>query len=255
MTATSSHVPPRDDADRSPADTAAGAATMRSDARRNRDRIVAVARRLFAERGLDVPMATVARHAGVGVATLYRRFPTRDDLVQQVFAEQFARCAADVDAATQDPDPWRGFVTAVTRVCQTQAVDRGFSAAFLASVPRAGDATAIGRERDRVFASLAGLVARAQASGALRPDVTLDDLALVVMANDGVVAAAADPTGSASRRLVAVLLGGFRAAPGATPLPPSAGPTLGALISGTPAREVSAPRPPRPAASRPPWSR
>lgn len=195
-------------------------------------------------------MATVARHAGVGVATLYRRFATREDLVEQVFAEQFARCAADVDAATQDPDPWRGFTTAVTKVCETQAVDPGFSAAFLASVPRAGDVSAVGRERDRVFAALAGLVRRAQAAGRLRADVTLDDLALVVMANDGVVAAAQDPTGATSRRLVTLLLDGFRA-PGTAPLPPHAGLGLGALVSGPPTRP--APRGRR--ASLPPSSR
>ncbi|TDV40656.1 TetR/AcrR family transcriptional regulator [Actinophytocola oryzae] len=83
---------------------------MRVDALRNRDRIHEVARTLFAERGTEVPMAAVARHAGV--VTLYRRFPTKEALVTEVFTDQFATCVSVVDDALADRDPWRGFSTA-----------------------------------------------------------------------------------------------------------------------------------------------
>jgi AcrR family transcriptional regulator len=116
-------------------------AGLRADARQNRDRIVEVARALFAERGLDVPMAAIARRAGVGVATLYRRFPTKESLVAEVFADQFAACVSVVDEALADPDPWRGFCTLVEKVCAMQAVDRGFSAAVVASLPRPSTST------------------------------------------------------------------------------------------------------------------
>ncbi|GAA1736777.1 TetR/AcrR family transcriptional regulator [Isoptericola hypogeus] len=195
---------------------------LRSDARQNRDRIVEAARRLFAARGVDVPVATVARHAGVGVATLYRRFPTREALVEQAFAEEFAACTAAVRRAAADPDPWQGFATAVGKVCEMQSVDRGFGAAFLAALPQSPH---LAQERDQVFAVLGDLVRRAQAAGSLRPDFTLDDLALVVMANSGIVAAAPEGARRASRRLVGYLLSGFRA-DGLEPIPPAAGPGL-----------------------------
>src|SRR5688572_30625533 len=105
---------------------------MRADARENRARVLTVARELFAERGLDVPMAAIARRAGVGIATLYRRFPTKESLVREAFTEQFALCQAVIDEALTDPDPWRGFCTVIEKVCLLQASDRGFTAAFVA---------------------------------------------------------------------------------------------------------------------------
>ena len=73
--------------------------SLRSDARHNRDRIIAAARAAFAEGGLDVPMREIARRAGVGIATLYRRFPTSRDLVTAVFEDRFATCMNEIDRA------------------------------------------------------------------------------------------------------------------------------------------------------------
>src|SRR5690349_22550187 len=98
---------------------------MRADARENRARVLAVARQLVATRGLDVPMAAIARRAGVGVATLYRRFPTREALITEVFSDQLTHCVSVVDDALADPDPRRGFRTAIERVCAMQVADRG----------------------------------------------------------------------------------------------------------------------------------
>ncbi|TMR93984.1 TetR/AcrR family transcriptional regulator [Nonomuraea basaltis] len=194
------------------------AAGLRADARQNRDRIVEVARELFADHGLDVPMAAIARHSHVGVATLYRRFPTKASLVTEVFADQFKACVSVVDDALADPDPWRGFCTAIEKVCTMQAADRGFSTAFIAAFP---DAVDVEQERYRAIQGFAELTRRAKATGRLRADFAQDDLALLLMANGGIITESTEAALAASRRLVAYMLSAFRAEQ-AEPLPPPA---------------------------------
>jgi AcrR family transcriptional regulator len=193
-------------------------APLRRDARRNRDRIIEVAHDLFAHRGLDVPMAAVARHAGVGMATLYRRFPTKEALVGEVFAHQFEACLAVVDDALNDPDAWRGFVTVLEKVGEMQACDRGFSAAVAATFPAVADISA---KRSQVVRRFAELADRAKAEGRLRADFAVSDLALVLMANDGITTDSPEVTRVASRRLIAYLLDSFRAGTAGS-LPPPA---------------------------------
>jgi len=187
---------------------------MRADARENRARVLAVARELFAERGLEVPMAAIARRAGVGVATLYRRFPTKEALVVEAFTEQFAHCQAMIDDALKDPDAWRGFCTVIEKVCLLQASDRGFTAAFTASFPDLHSEV-----RDRTWEDFAALVQRAKDSGQLRADFSPHDLTLVLMANSGLAGVPAEVATAASRRLVAYLLESFRAGTDALPPP------------------------------------
>jgi len=186
---------------------------LRADASANRARVLTVARELFAERGLDVPMAAIARRAGVGVATLYRRFPTKDSLVLEAFTEQFSVCQAVIEEALTDPDPWRGFCTVIEKVCLLQATDRGFTAAFVASFPDLHSEV-----RDRTWQGFAALVQRAKDSGQLRADFSPHDLTLVLMANGGLAGVPVEVTMAASRRLVAYLLEAFRT--GTDELPP-----------------------------------
>lgn len=194
------------------------ARSLRSDAQLNRDRIVEVAIALFAERGPEVSMASIARHAGVGVATLYRRFPTKESLVSEVFADQFMTCLATVEEALTDPDPWQGFCWVVEKVCVMQAVNRGFASAFLAAFPEAVD---VARVRDQAVAGFTELVRRAQRTGQLRADFAPGDLPLLLMANAGIVAESPEATAAASRRLVGFLLDSFRADRSVPmPLPP-----------------------------------
>ncbi|GAB3003671.1 TetR/AcrR family transcriptional regulator [Saccharothrix stipae] len=187
---------------------------LRVDARENRDRILATAREAFAADGLDVSMTEIARRAGVGVATLYRRFPTKEALVTEVFADQLEACTAEVHRAAEDPDPWRGFCRVVAGLCDMQARDRGFSAAFLTAFP---DAVPVDEKRASAEEVFAGLVSRAKAAGRLRPDFTTDDLTLVLMANNGLVTDSVDAAVAAARRLVAYFLQAFQAR---DPLPP-----------------------------------
>ncbi|WP_211127517.1 TetR/AcrR family transcriptional regulator [Streptomyces yatensis] len=205
---------------------------LRSDAESNRLRILQTARALFVSRGIDAPMATIARHAGVAVATLYRRFPTREALITAVFCDEFAACSAIVDDALADEDAWRGFRRTIESVCASQAHDREFNEAFLASFP---DAAGFERERLRIEDGFAEVVRRAKAAGRLRQDFDVSDLTLVFLANRGVIGDAATAP-AASRRLVAHLLRSFEAerAEPARPLPPPAAPGLGRLY---PARE------------------
>ncbi|WP_320774366.1 helix-turn-helix domain-containing protein [Streptomyces sp. CRN 30] len=201
-------------------------AGLRADARRNRRRILAAAREVFAEHGIDAPMATVARRAGVGVATLYRRFPTRDDLVDAAFAHQLDTCARVLAEAVADPDPWHGFQRLFETICRLQQEERGFPAAFVAAFPdRSKDHT---RARALAERQLMTLIRRAQAAGALRSDFHPSDLGVVLLAHCGLVTALPGD-GAASRRLVAYLLEAFRAHPARGALPPPSGLRLDSL--------------------------
>jgi len=200
-----------------PADsgTAPDERELRADARINRERILAAARAAFAAHGIDVPVAAIARRAGVGVATLYRRFPTRDALVAAAFAEQLEECAGILDEALDDADAWRALCRVLEKVCAMQAVDRGFTAAFLSRFP---DDAAFERRRLRAQQSLADLVERAKATGRLRADFDPGDITLLLLANSGVAGQEPEVAASASRRLVGYLLQSLRAET-AAPLP------------------------------------
>ena len=99
--------------------------------------MLSAAREVFAEQGLDASTNEIARRAGVGVATLFRRFPTRDDLVGAAFADKMSAYAAAIDDALADSDPWHGFCGFIERVCQMQADDRGFADVLTMTFPTA----------------------------------------------------------------------------------------------------------------------
>jgi AcrR family transcriptional regulator len=194
---------------------------LRSDAERNRDRILDAARRLYATDGLGVSMAAVARAAGVGIATLFRRFPGQDDLIAAVFADRMAVYGDAVTTALADPDPWRGFTGYVETVCAMQAEDRGFAEVLTMTFPAV---KAIEARRDRAYGQFVELIAKAKAGGRLRADFVPEDLPLLLMANAGVIAVTGDAAPDAWRRLVGYLIQAF-AAPDPDPLPPAPSPT------------------------------
>ncbi|MFD9492172.1 TetR/AcrR family transcriptional regulator [Streptomyces sp. NPDC060005] len=193
----------------------------RSDARDNRARILETARAVFGEEGLATPLREVARQAGVGPATLYRHFPTKQALIVDAFAEQRGACHAAVRDALADPDAWRGFRTLIERICELHAHSRGFADAFMATFPEAMDFAA---DRERTLRAVADLSRRAQKTGLLRPGFVVDDLVLMLMAHRGLQDAPQAARYAASRRFAAYVIEAFRAAPetGApTPLPPA----------------------------------
>jgi AcrR family transcriptional regulator len=191
------------------------APALRVDAERNRCRIVDAARAVFAEQGLDASMNEVARRAGVGVATLFRRFPTRDDLITATFAEKMTAYANAIDDALADSDPWHGFCTYIERVCEMQAADRGFTDVLTLTFPTA---KAFEAERNRSAAGFAELIERAKTAGRLRDDFAHQDLPIMLMANAGVVTGTRDAAPDAWRRLVGYLLQAFEIE-NAEPLP------------------------------------
>ncbi|WP_243081924.1 TetR/AcrR family transcriptional regulator [Streptomyces sp. 891-h] len=215
---------------------------VRSDARDNRARILDAARAVFAEEGLVAPMREVARHAGVGPATLYRHFPTKRALITETFAEQRRTCHTIVRDALADSDPWRGFRHLVEQICELHAHSRGFADAFMTAFPEAMDFYA---DRERAVRAVAELAHRAQKAGRLRPGFVVDDLLLMLMAHRGVQDVPRAARLAASRRFAAYLIEAFRAVP-ENAVPESAVPGDAAREGAAPETGASPPLPPAP---------
>ncbi|MGW6505067.1 TetR/AcrR family transcriptional regulator [Nonomuraea angiospora] len=187
---------------------------LRRDAQRNRDLLVTAARELFAARGLDVPLDEIARTAGVSSGTLYNHFPSRDDLVDAVFADRTATVVQISEHALSMPDAWDGLVHFLERVCELQAADRGYNDLVSHRGPQptpAGDPA-------RGYAMMSRIIERAHEAGVLRPDCTLEDMVFVTWGIARTVEATAAVRPEVWRRHLALILDGFRA-PAAHPLP------------------------------------
>lgn len=185
----------------------------RADALRNRAALVGAAAAVMGRRGLDAPLDEIASVAGVGNATLYRHFPTRRALVQAVFAEQMARYAAAVERALEEPDPFQGVRGYLAELCALQAENRA-----LADLVVSAEYT--DETRPTALAHLSLLLERARAAGRLRADFAIEDVALLLRANSGVVRHTGESAPAASARLVALLLDGLDAAATEPPPPP-----------------------------------
>ncbi|MFD7389265.1 TetR/AcrR family transcriptional regulator [Streptomyces sp. NPDC059852] len=195
--------------------------TARSDARDNRARILDAARAVFGEEGLSAPMREVARHAGVGPATLYRHFPAKQALIAEAFAEQRRACHAAIRDALSAPDAWHGFRSLIERICELHAHSRGFADAFMTAFPEAMDFVA---DREQTLRAVGELARRAQVTGELRPGFVVDDLILMLMAHRGLQGTPRATRATASRRFAAYVIEAFRAASetgASTPLPPA----------------------------------
>lgn len=182
----------------------------RADALRNRDRILEVAREALNDKGLDVPVATIARLAGLGTATVYRHFPTRHELIVAAFTEQMHSCAALITAAAELPDPWEGFCAAVAGVCRLQREDRAFTAAFLSAYPAELD---LRSEQTAAFEAFADLVQRAENANRLRPDFTPADLISLLITHDALLGSFPGEPIAASERFLAVILSAWSTTP------------------------------------------
>jgi AcrR family transcriptional regulator len=181
---------------------------LRADAARNRARLVAAAKDVFAERGLDATMDEVARRAGVGVGTAYRRFRNRDDLIAALFEERLDDYMRLLDDALADSDPWAGLSGFLEGSMEMQAEDRGFKDLLLQS--------AEGRERVRLFRArirplVRELVRRARDAGELRADVVEDDVLLVSLMTGAISEFSAGVEPQLWRRALALQLDGLRA--------------------------------------------
>ncbi|HKO29122.1 MAG TPA: helix-turn-helix domain-containing protein, partial [Solirubrobacteraceae bacterium] len=106
--------------------TKTSARPLRKDAERNRQRILDAARELFAQEGLGVTLNDIAHHAGVGVGTVYRRFPEKTQLIEELFEQQVSELVGLMEEALEDPDPWLGLTGFLRRNLELQARDRAF---------------------------------------------------------------------------------------------------------------------------------
>jgi len=152
---------------------------IRADAARNRARILEAAAEVFAERGLEASTAEVARRAGVGEATLYRRFPSRDDLVLAIVQTQMDEVAAAAEECLRDPDPWRGLERFMHEMIARRVSDVGALDAVKAHCMASPE---LGAHRRRVLDATSALVRRGQEAGVVREDLTGTDLSFLLTA-------------------------------------------------------------------------
>ena len=186
----------------------------RADARRNREAVIAAAKQLFAERGLDAQMPDVAKAANVGVGTVYRHFATKDDLIAAMAAERFERMADKAREALEADDAWESFCDFIRFCAQIQADDRGLCE-VMGSRPevmgQAAEAAGLPGLSNR-------LVKRAQRAGVLRRDLSWEDVPMIACGLGRVTDMTVGPALGRWPRLVEIILDGLRA-PGTRKLP------------------------------------
>ena len=202
---------------------------LRADATRNRDAILAAAKEMFAERGIEASLEEIAARAGVGIATLYRRFPSRQHLVAAALVDKVAQYADAAETALAIPDPWVGFCSYVRTICELQARDRGLADLLSMTLPADED---VERLRRTAHDHVARLIERAKTAGKLRDDFVSEDLLILLIANAALVHVTRAEAPAASRRLVALVLDAFgRVDAPSLPAPPSTAEMSSAMCS------------------------
>lgn len=193
------------------ATTKAATRPLRRDAERNRLLILSAARAVFARRGLDASLDEVAREAGLGVGTVYRRFPNRDALIDALLADGIASIERIVEQAVAEPRAWDGLHHFMSSMLELQARDKGLRdvMAFRRVPEREHDVV-----RDEIKPALYALVERAKAQGDLRGELTPTDVAVLEVAALGMVEFTAPAGPDVWRRYLAIMMDGMSARPG-----------------------------------------
>lgn len=182
----------------------AAARPLRADAQRNHERLVEAARAAFAARGSEASTEEIARAAGVGVGTLYRRFPRRIDLVEAVYREDVDALVATADSAPGD-DPWAALVDWLQGFVRYAHAKRTFLTELHEAFEKSPDLAVSSRER--IHAAAGGVLARAQDAGVARPDIDAAELMQLV----GGMCMARGATLEQNERLLTFVLDGVRA--------------------------------------------
>jgi AcrR family transcriptional regulator len=190
---------------------------LRRDAERNRQRILAAAAEVFTERGLDVSLDEVARHAGVGIGTVYRRFADKEELVDTLFIDYVNGLATIAERALERPDPEEALIWFLENWMGTLAGNMGLRQ-LLMYATYAGDRVAYARDK---FAPLViALVARAQATGRVRPDLAGTDIPFIGLMLSTAAEYAQEMRPEIWRRYLTLLIDGmYTTRGGITPLP------------------------------------
>ncbi|MBB4914098.1 TetR/AcrR family transcriptional regulator [Streptosporangium saharense] len=179
---------------------------LRADAVRNRDSLLAAAKQVFGERGLDAPLEEIARRAGVSIGTLYNHFPTREAFFDAILPERLAALELIAEAAMADPDPWTGFTGFLEGLFALQAEDQSLNDALARRLSLSEEVRA---SCHRGFELAARVIERAKESGALRADFGVQDLPLLVSAMSQVIRESADAAPQAWRRCLSFFLDGL----------------------------------------------
>jgi AcrR family transcriptional regulator len=188
---------------------------LRKDAERNRQLVLEAARELFAVKGMEATLNDVARHANVGVGTVYRRFATKDELVEAIFEDGIEQVVCLAETALQHADSWNGFVWFVEHLCELTATDRGLREMVYS---KAYGGYRVECARDRLRPPISKLVERARDDGYLRTDVEHTDMPIIGMLAGTVSEWAGHVEPELWRRYVALLLDGMRHGDGHKPL-------------------------------------
>jgi AcrR family transcriptional regulator len=196
--------------------TTADQKPLRADAERNRRRILEAAAEVFGERGLGATLDAVAERAGVGVGTVYRRFPDKEALVDALFEDRIDEVRAIADEAALIPDGWEALTTFMERALAMHCHDRALKELVFST---AHGQDRVARARDRIKPAIEALFERARASGKLRADVDVNDLPILQLMVTAVIDYAQDATPGVWRRYLAIMLDGLRAEH--TPLAPA----------------------------------
>lgn len=190
---------------------------LRRDAERNRQRIIASAREVFRERGLETTLDDVAHHAGLGIGTVYRRFPNKEHLVEAMFADRLEDIGRLITESLDKPDPWQALLDFLWQTSSLIAEDRGLHDVMLSS---AFGRDKVAHARDQLIPLGVELIRRAKDTGELRPDIEAEDLPMLLK----MIGAVAEYTHRVApevwRRYAALLFDSLRAETGpARPLP------------------------------------
>jgi AcrR family transcriptional regulator len=169
--------------------------------------VIAAARDLFASRGLEATLNEVAHHAGVGVGTVYRRFRTKEELVEAIFEDGIDQLTALAESALHEADSWRALVLFVERLCEVTATDRGLREAVF-STAYGGDR--VEASRLRLNPAVTKLIERAKGDGHLRPDVSPTDVPFLSLLAGTVHEYAGHIEPVLWRRYVTIILEGLR---------------------------------------------
>jgi AcrR family transcriptional regulator len=192
---------------------------LRRDAELNRQRILRAAAEIFTEQGLEATLDDVARQAGVGVGTVYRRFPDKEALADALFTDRLDALVALAEDALADPDEWGSLVSFLEQAGALLAADRGLRQLFMFA---SYGYDRVGQARARMQPLVSTLVSRAQAAGAVRADLCPTDVPLIEFMLAGVAEYARNARPQVWRRYLALLLDGLRperAGPGTLPEP------------------------------------
>jgi AcrR family transcriptional regulator len=192
---------------------------LRKDAERNRQRILAAAGELFAEAGLHVTLDAVAERAGVGVGTVYRRFPHKEALIDALFEERIDQVAAIAEQACAMDDPWDALVFFFDRAISLHGNDRALKELVFGS---AHGRDRVAQARAKIKPIVGRIVARAHAAGELRPDIDITDVPVIQLMLTAVMEYTDDVAPEVWRRYLAVVLDGLRVGAQQTPLPAAA---------------------------------